>query len=168
MLSNCSSSAALHRYTLRHNGVLLILLDWLRGVLPKAALLYADLPEGDFLQVRDLFRSCRPDIAVKLQNIIYVLELTICHETNLVKSHDYKKNKYFNLQGDLSSLESGSSVSPFFVEVSVLGLISDLHDFIKSLNIKNLPLELKYRVRKSVIDSSFQIYCNRNNNIIPA
>ena len=46
------------------------------------------LPEGD------LFQSYRPDIAVACADFIYVLELTVCHETNMIHSHDYKKSKY--------------------------------------------------------------------------
>ena len=45
------------------------------------------------LPVGDLFQSYRPDIA-KLKHCIYVLELTVCHETNMINSPDYKKNKY--------------------------------------------------------------------------
>ena len=43
VLPNCSSVTALHGYTTRHNDVLKLLVEWLRAVLPKDKLLYADL-----------------------------------------------------------------------------------------------------------------------------
>ena len=76
VLSNYSSPAALLRYTRWHNAVLLVILEWLKGVIPGSARLYADLSDSPYLQVRDLFRSYRPDIAVVTVTNIFVLELT--------------------------------------------------------------------------------------------
>ena len=167
VLSNCNSVAALHRYTNRHNDVLIIILEWLRGAIPKAAQLYADLPDNPYLQVRDLFKHYRPDIVVLTEVNICVLELTICHESNFVKSHDYKCNKYINLQADLTTLSENRHVITNCIEVSSLGLISDISNFLNLVSVPNMSPALKFKVCKSVIDHSFQIYCNRNNNIIP-
>jgi len=166
-LSNCSSTAALHRYTARHNEVLSILLLWLKAVLPSAATLFSDLPDSPYLQVRDLFLSFRPDIAVQLGPTIHILELTVCHETNLLKSHDYKKKKYAFLHQDLSTMGTGKLLTTSFLEVSVLGFLSDISDFVACLKIPPMTADVVHKIRKSVTDSSFQVYCNRNNNIIP-
>jgi len=167
VLSNCNSVAALHRYTNRHNDVLIVILEWLRGVIPKTAHLYADLPDNPYLQVRDLFKNYRPDIAVVTAVNIFVLELTVCHESNFVKSHEYKCNKYINLQSDVTTLSDNRTVITNCIEVSTLGLTSDISDFLKLVSIPQMSPATKFRISKSVIDHSFQIYCNRNNNIIP-
>ena len=91
VLSNCSCPTALHRYTVRNNAVLSLLIAWLRSNISCQQRLYADLVEVNVLPVDDLFRGYRPDIAVACADFIYVLELTVCHETNMIHSHDYKK-----------------------------------------------------------------------------
>jgi len=136
-------------------------------VIPGAAHLYADLPDNPYLQVRDLFKNYRPDIAVVTAVNIFVLELTVCHESNFVKSHEYKINKYINLQSDVTTLTVNSTVITNCIEVSTLGLTSNISDFTKLVAIPNMSPAIKFRISKSVIDHSFQIYCNRNNNIIP-
>ena len=73
-LSNCSCPTTLHRYTIRHNGVLSLLLDWLRSNISCQQRFYADLVEVNVLPVGDLFQSYRPDIAVACADSIYVLE----------------------------------------------------------------------------------------------
>ena len=160
--------AAIHCYANRHKDALLVLLEWLKGVIPTAAQLYADLPEGNFLQVRDLFNSCRPDIAILINDSVFTLELTVCHETNLEKSHDYKLNKYLNLQSDLSAAYTDKVVTNYFMEVSTLGLISDMKKFTNHLAIPDMSPSVVYNIRKHVVDARFQIYCNRNNDIVPS
>jgi len=141
-----------------------VILEWLKGVIPGSARLYADLSDSPYLQVRDLFRSYRPDIAVVTATDIFVLELTICHESNFVKSHDYKINKYLNLGRDVSTLAGDRVVSVSCIEVSTLGLISGIAKFIKLVSIPKMSPAIKFRISKSALDHSFQIYCNRNIN----
>ena len=45
VLSNCSASAALARYTVRHNDILQLIVNWLKSVLTKNQILFCDLPE---------------------------------------------------------------------------------------------------------------------------
>ena len=68
------------------------------------------------LPVGDLFQSYRPHIAVACADSIYVLKLTVRHETNMIHSHDYKKARLL-----------------YFIEVSTLGFIADISDFTKAL-----------------------------------
>ena len=44
-----------------------------------------------------LLNSYRPDIAVVCADSIYVLELTVCHATNVIHSHEFKINKHMGL-----------------------------------------------------------------------
>src|SRR5437867_3512348 len=62
VLSNCPSQVALLRYTARHNSVLYLVAKW-------------------------LFQNVRPDITILNESSVVTLELTICHESNLIKSN---------------------------------------------------------------------------------
>ena len=68
--------------------IIIIIIIWLRSNIACQQRLYADLVEVNVLPVCDLFQSYRPDIAVACADFIYVLELTVCHETNMIHSHD--------------------------------------------------------------------------------
>jgi len=111
-----------------------------------------------------------PDLVVQLGNSLHVLELTICHETNLQKSQDYKKSKYASLSCNLSTMASDNNYtlsSTFFLQVSPLGFLSDMSHFLTSLKIAPMPPTVVQNLRKAVTDHSFQIYCNRNSDITP-
>jgi hypothetical protein len=162
VLSNCGSAAALHRYTIRHNEVLSIIVQWLSSTLAAGQKLYADLPDAQVLPVRDLFTSFRPDIAVCDNKSINALELTICHETNFVSSRAYKQTKYNSLAQCGSTLASNKRIVPYFIEVSTLGFISNMSDFTKAMNIPNMPNKIRHRITSAVLMSSFKLYCNRN------
>jgi Reverse transcriptase (RNA-dependent DNA polymerase)/zinc-binding in reverse transcriptase len=163
VLSNCSSEVALLRYTKRHDDVLRIIVTWIKSVLPIGYKLHADLNYVDCMPISDLFQNCRPDIAICIQNEIVVLELTVCHETNLAKSRDYKMVKYSDLSDLCSASVSQSKVLLSTCEVSTLGFISDISKFCKACHIPKFPADVKKSIIKSVISNSYSIYCNRNN-----
>ena len=75
-----------YRYTVRHNAVLSLLIAWLRSNISCQQRLYANLVEVNVLPAGNLFQGYRPDIAVACANFIYVLKLTVCHETNKYKN----------------------------------------------------------------------------------
>ena len=79
--------------------------------------------------MRDLFQGVRPDIAVVDSHDIHALELTVCHETNLVKSRAYKTNKYENFVILGYILAEERSIIAHFVKITTLGFISDLSIF---------------------------------------
>ena len=97
VLFNCSSATALHRYTVRHNDILSILISWNKASISPNQSLYADISDTSVLPVCDLFCNCRPDLAIHDMNSIHILELTVCHETNMIISNEYKNNKYRNI-----------------------------------------------------------------------
>ena len=125
--------------------------------------MYADLSESNVLPVCDLFQNFRPDIAIANNNSIQILELTVCHETNLISSRNYKVNKYKNISDFGSTLAANRKIMPYFVEVSTLGFISDTSDFTNAANIPKMPDALKHKIVADVLKSSFSIYCYRNN-----
>ena len=162
VLSNCSSATALRRYTSPHDGVLGLLLSWLRSVVPESCAIYTDLGSvSGTLPVCDLFINYRPDIAVMKGKEFHTWELTVCPETNMVKSREYKENKYRLLDKATTSQSGGRKTFTHTIEVSTLGFVSNMLDFTKSLKLA-LPITLKKSIILTVLKSSFKIYCERN------
>ena len=91
--------------------------------------LFVDLDNTTFQPLSDIFDSLRPDIAIESGSSIVTLELTICHETNIVTSRKYKINKYKILSNHMLSSVSNYSLDNFTIEVMPLGFISDMFDF---------------------------------------
>ena len=98
-----------------------------------------------------------PDLAIVDNNSIHILELTGCHETNLISSHDYKSNKYKNISFCGSSLAGNRKIISHFIEVSILEFISNCSDFAKAVNIDVMSAALKHNIVKSAVKSSFDI-----------
>src|SRR6266516_3520461 len=98
VLSNCSSRDALARYTDRHNRILEQIAKWIVPQLKSNHRLYCDLSVPGALSVCDLFKGVRPDLTIVSPLKIVVGELTVCHETNLIKSRDYKLQKYSRIE----------------------------------------------------------------------
>ena len=90
-----------------------------------SAKLHADLTNCDCLSIYDLFDNFRLDIAICSQKEIVILELTVCHETNLLKSRSYKVNKYCNISDYRKTHVLNRTGKVFTCEVSTLGFISD-------------------------------------------
>lgn len=163
VLSNCPAPVALQRFTGRHNEVLQIIIIWLKGVISPTQKLFADLENDQFESTSQLFHSVRPDIAILDERSVVTLELTICHETNLHKSKGYKLNKYRNITSCCTEKSAGRLISNYTLEVSTLGLISSSLNFTKALKIPDMSAQLKERITRTVLNSSFKIYCGRNN-----
>jgi hypothetical protein len=58
----------------------------------------------------------RPDIAIADSNSICTLELTVCHETNVVSSRDYKSDKYKSIADFRSTLALNKNIETMKVE----------------------------------------------------
>ena len=164
VLNNCAAPVALERYTIRHDAVLQIICNWLKQHIPQSDTLHADLSGGDYKPVGDVFNDLRPDIVIVSGSKIHVLELTICHETNLENSRKYKTTKYNNIRDKRKEAFLCRQVELFTVEVTSLGLMQDLTDFTTSLTIPKLPDSVYKDIVHSVISNSYGIYRNRNNN----
>jgi len=162
VLSNCPSPFALQRYTSRHNEILQILCMWLKSVLTTNQQLFADISVENTTSTSKLFRSLRPDMAICEANTVTIYELTVCHETNLIKSKEYKLNKYRNLANDALPLIEKKTISCYSLEISVLGFISSELEFTRACRIPSFPDMLKLNIIQAVLNSSYIIYCNRN------
>ena len=93
VLSGCSS--CLDRYTWRHNSVLLNLANVLQPFVKKT---FVDLP-GRF-STPDIITgpSLRPDmIVIDKSNRMYIIELTVGHESNAESNTKRKAEKYSQL-----------------------------------------------------------------------
>ena len=105
---------------------------------------------------------CHPDVVIVKKSRVFVLELTVCHESNLLKSKLYKLNKYENIQQHLKPEHSHSTVELFLLEISVLGFASDLSDFCKLMKLPKLPKSVYDSIFRSALYTSHNIYCLRN------
>src|SRR6218665_1595493 len=92
VLSNCNSAPALTRYTRRHNFVLEKIAEWILETKSSYRIVFADVElsghgarsMGELFEVRTL-RSSGPSCYGN--STVSVLELTVCHETNLLKTY---------------------------------------------------------------------------------
>ena len=114
----------------------LIFVTWLKSILSNTYKLYANLPDCNCFSLNDLFQNYRPDIAMIMNNVIIILELTVCHKINLTKAKQYKAAKYSNISSNLTATVSNYGVKVFTYEVSTLGFISDISDFWKVCLLK--------------------------------
>ena len=160
VLSNCAAPAALKRFKFRHDAVLYIFCNWLKSVIFPGATLYADIPGFEALDA--IFVSLRPDIAVTYNGNIFLCELTVCHETNLLKSRDYKRSKYANIAFNITSEFRKHIVKLETVELTVFGFMSDCSNFTKSVTNMLLPDSIRANIIRNVIGNSYNIYLNRN------
>ena len=103
VLSNCS--AALERYKIRHNNILLLLANWIQRCISTDSILCVDIDGSTVFQAIDkVFQSTiRPDLVIFDASNVAVLELTICHESNILKSRSYTINKYSDYKLYLNS-----------------------------------------------------------------
>ena len=94
VLSHGSSPSALNRYTKRHDAVLTIIVQWIQSKNPKNSTMHADIDDADLNQIVEIFQpNISPDLVIVQNRQIFVLELTVCHETYLVNSCKYKTEK---------------------------------------------------------------------------
>ena len=163
VLSNCSNPTVLSRYTERHNKFFLILTTWLKTKADKKTYIFADL--NGFPPTSDLFNSIRPDLVIRKDKKISVIELTVCHETNLTSSKTYKEVKYKNIDNCKSTIIKDCDVSLSTCEVSVLGFVQFDSTSLKDFLIPHLDESLLSNITRCVIQSSFDIYAHRDSMI---
>jgi len=161
VLSNCSSPDALAQYTDRHNLILELIAKWIVPQLKSSQILYCDLGVPGARQSCDLFNGFRPDLAVVSSTKIIVGELTVCHETNLQLSKDYKLQKYSKLAAAKASEFKRHEVQVHTIEVSTLGFVVVDPNFCKNVGVPNFDPILVKEVARSAILSSRSIFCNR-------
>ena len=162
VLSNCSSIPSLERYKSRHDNILKLLADWINSSKPPASFLFGDLQDSSLDPIDCAFL---PDLILLDDSKIAVLELTICHEKNILKSRSFKMNKYKDIDLHLQPKYKKHRLQMFTIEISVLSFISNLNDFCTFFKIPNMPILIKTEIIKTVIGNSYNIYWKRNSNL---
>jgi len=117
--------------------------------------LHADLPDSSYKPQDVLFKNPQPDIADRPQHL---LELTICHETNMIKSRDYKLSKYSAIHDDCKADYRSHSIHLYTIELWSLGVVSDNASFTRKntvVNIDGLPKFIMSQIVKCVNPSIF-------------
>ena len=160
ILNNCNAAVTQKRLTWRHDSVLHTIVHHLGILKDKGFTILADLP--GFQSPNTIFESLRPDIVLCTNTIIYAIELTICFETNFVKSREYKLKRYENLRDNM--IRSNKNLTSFFIEFSSLGFYShNSLDFTKFG--KKLGVDVSRMISKCAevcIRSSYYIFNRRN------
>ena len=162
ILSNCANPLALERYSSRHDRILELIANWFRFKVHNNIDIFADLRNSKFKQCSDLFSGLRPDLAFVKGDTVHVLELTVCHETNLVSSRNYKLDKYKSLANHKSNLIEQHRIIVSTCELSVLGFLSIDPAVLLFLNIDKFDSVFRDALTRSAIQSSFDIYLSRN------
>ena len=163
VLSNCSSDVALNRYTQRHNAVLYAIAEWIHSIKSADQQLFADVISSKFHPISALFNTTkRPDLATLQGTAITVIELTVCHETNLRKSKDYKLNKYRDIAKALLPREPALHTNLFTIEVSTVGFVADASELTAFAKFPKMPRALLTKIANLCLNCSYNIYCNRN------
>ena len=128
VLSNCSVALEQGRLTWRHDSVLSSIVSCIRPALIDGFSLFADLggmnaPHGGVIPPHILITSLKPDLFLcnEAAKVVVMLELTCPWDSNITRSHDFKREKYASLVGDLSRV---FKVFYFPIEVSVRGQVS--------------------------------------------
>ena len=139
----------LSKYTKRHEHALAILLHWFKSNLNDKHELYADFDTASVMPITDLFLQFRPDIAIKHFSQIDILELTVCHESNLTK-----KSKYQNLKNYIVTKDENISINIFTLKISILDPISDLELFL----VYNLKEKCPQVLKQNYPDQFYTIH----------
>jgi hypothetical protein len=162
VLSNCSSPSALSRYTNRHNKLIELFVDWVRPKLAAGVEIYTDLHCANTKHISDLFSNLKPDLALRSGSRVGILELTVCHESNLVASRNYKLTKYSTIAQYRSQQIKNIPVTLATWETTTLGFTLLEPKFLADWGIPKLDKIIYNSLTKSVIGSSFDIYALRN------
>ena len=166
VLSHCNSPQALSRFKTRNDNILRILADWISVKSKRNSIIHVDLEVTRFKPLAERFTSFWPDIEIVNSNSISTLELTVCHETNVVKSREFKQSKYIHLKSNLLPEFQHFDLNQFTIEIMTLGFISDSSQFSKNNLTDKMSEQIKFEILKSVVTDSYSIYCQRNNKTV--
>lgn len=160
ILNNCPVAANQQRYLWRHNSVLNCIIYYLSSRLTTNMRLYVDIPGNESTDA--LFTGGqRPDLVLDTTRKLFVVELTVCFETNLLKSRNYKKDRYMYLKENI--IDKSKEVHLIFLELSSLGFYSseivEFKNFLKELKLN--PKQILEKCVETCIRTSYYIYNRR-------
>ena len=130
ILNGCKQALEDGRYSWRHDSVLQKIVSGLRSLLPTSTAIFADLPHfradespPATVPPQLLCTSARPDIVIRNDNVVHIMELTICsNNANAMteaKRRKESKELYHTLLNDL--LRKGVRASYLTIEIGALG-----------------------------------------------
>ena len=90
-------------------------------------------------------------------NSISTLELTVCHETNVVKSREFKQSEYIHLKSNLLPEFNRFDLNQFTIEITTLGYISDSSQFSENNLTDKMSDQIKFEILKSGFVDSYSI-----------
>jgi len=123
--------------------------------------MFVDLKNKIFNQCVDLFTGLRPDIVFIKGDTVPLLELTVCHETNIISSKRFKIDKYKFLDNHKTSIIDNHKIKVNTCEITVLGFLAIDQELLSFLNIDKYDTIFRDTITKSAIQSSFAIYLLR-------
>ena len=163
VVAGCSSYLNQGRYTWRHNSVLQFIANSLSAI--KDIILYVDLPSFNSPSIIT-GDSQRPDLLITTSDKhLYILELTVGHETNLEKNLLRKQTKYKELFS--SNNNDFKNISFINLSISALGIFSkESTTFLDMLADLGFDDKTSKYIIKSIsaisIRSTYYIFCCRN------
>ena len=125
------------------------MIDWFESHLKDNCELYADIDETSVKPITDLFFASGPDRAIKYSLRIDILELTVCHKTNISSSQKFEQSKYQSLYNHLIVKDKETSVDIFTLEITSLGFMSDFELF----QVRFLKDELSENHKAQIFES---------------
>ena len=143
------------RFTWRHNSILSSLCNHLNKKVYRDFKIFADLT--NYENPGNLFKSKRPDIVIKENDSITAIELTCPFELNIIKSREYKENKYRESKKD-------KRFTLILFELTSSGFISKNIKEMRTL-LQKLNIDDHYVINKLTevaIRCSHMVYCKRN------
>ena len=126
--------------------------------------LYSDLDDIENNRIVEVFQpNVCPHLVIIQNPSVYVLELTVCHETNLEKSCKFKTEKYKNLNHFLQPKFKSFPVHFFPFEISVHGFMTNnFKTFLARIKLHDFPLHLRSQLIRTAIFNTFDIYKHRD------
>ena len=163
VVAGCNTYLNEGRFTWRHDSVLNLIASTLKSL--NCSNLYVDLP-GYISPSVVTGDTLRPDLLLTIENkCIYILELTVGFESNLLANATRKREKYHELINEqLKNYEKAKFVN---VSISSLGVFSEtslgLIEMLKDLEIdKQCRKYLVRRIINTCIRSTYYVFCKRN------
>ena len=160
VIGGCKVALDEKRYNWRHDSIILSLASLIpRGVSTKV---YADIP--GFLSPSCITgEDFRPDIVIKHEDDLWLVELTVGFETNILKNYERKK-RYDSLIADLkNTYRKVTYVNLSMGAIGVVGRDSNILDLLRYFKLSNA--DISYHVGKIMnicVRSTYYIFCRRN------
>ena len=167
VLNSCSKALELRRYTDRHDAVLSHVVDLLVDFLPANFKITSDLPDSSYNFPDHICASddLRPDIVIwsDVSRQVWLVELTVCFETNAVDASIRKAEHYSGLKHAIESSKYTCQVLP--IQVGSRGYI-DSTSFDPLQELFKIPNRQFHQALLNVIcitlKKSFNIWLSRN------